>query len=154
MKCLKRNQRDIWYAKRLSETYVTDNNGLKTGERQQTYDTPVKLRMNVDPSSGSSGNAALATYGIVVDYSAKAVTDDLNCPMNEEDIVWFGIEPTRPVTRTVTRTVTEEADGEEVQTEVTEEVTEDVPVPHNYKVLRRIPSLNSLTYYLKEVDLS
>lgn len=154
MKCLRRNKRDIWYAKRLSETYVTDNNGLKTGEKQQTYDAPVKLRMNVDPSSGATQNAKLEAYGIVTDYSAKAVTDDLNCPMAEDDIVWFGIEPTRPVTRTVTRTVTETVEGEEVTREITEEVTVDVPVPHNYKVLRRVPSLNFLSYYLKEVDVS
>lgn len=154
MRCLKRNQRDVWYARRTGSGYVTDTNGLKTGEKAQSYGTPQKLRMNMEIVAGSNRNAALESYGIVTDYSARAVTDDLNCQMDEECIVWFGREPTQTRTRTVTRTVTETVDGEETTREITEEVTEEVPVPHNYVVVRKVPSLNSLTYHLREVEVS
>ena len=154
MKCLKRNQRDIWYANRVSDSYVTDKNGLKTGEKTQTYGTPVKARMNVEIASGGRETAVLALHGIVKEYDAKAVTDDLECAMDEECRVWFGIEPTHEETRTVTRTVTEEVEGEEVTHEVAEQETVEVPNPHNFVVIRRVPSLNAISYFLKEVNVS
>lgn len=135
MRVLARNKKDIWYANPVATTYVTDNNGLKTGEKEITYGTPVKEKMSMAISSGannlgSQGIASLEPFGIVTGYTARAVTEDLNCPMSEESHVWYGIEPTA------------EIDGETVQ------------VPHNYTVVRKAKSLNHLIYYLKEVDVS
>ena len=67
MRVLARNKKDIWYATRASASYVTDNNGLKTGEKEQTYNTPVKARMSMAISSGannlgSQGIAELEPY--------------------------------------------------------------------------------------------
>jgi hypothetical protein len=84
----------------------------------------------------------LEPFGIVTGYTARAVTEDLNCPMSEESHVWYGIEPTHTETRTST------VNGQTV----TEEV--EVPNPHNYKVVRKARSLNHLIFYLKEVDVS
>jgi len=147
MRILSRNKKDIWYANRLSDSYVTDNNGLKTGEKRQTYATPVKARMSMAISSGannlgSHGIASLEPYGIVTGYTARAVTEDLNCTMDEQSKVWYGILPTHTEQRT--RTV----NGEQV----TEDV--EVPNPHNYTVVRKAKSLNHLIFYLKEVDVS
>ena len=147
MRVLSRNKKDIWYANRLSDSYVTDNNGLKTGEKEQTYATPVKARMSMAISSGannlgSQGIASLEPYGIVTGYTARAVTEDMNCTMDEQSRVWFGILPTH--TETQTRTVNGET--------VTENV--EVPNPYNYTVVRKARSLNHLIYYLKEVDAS
>lgn len=147
MRVLARNKKDIWYANPVATSYVTDNNGLKTGEKEITYGTPVKEKMSMAISSGannlgSQGIASLEPFGIVTGYTARAVTEDLNCPMSEESHVWYGIEPTR--TMTVTKTVNGET--------VTENV--EVPVPHNYTVVRKATSLNHLIYYLKEVDVS
>ena len=147
MRILSRNKKDIWYANRLSDAYVTDNNGLKTGEKRQTYSTPVKARMSMAISSGannlgSQGIASLEPYGIVTGYTARAVTEDLNCSMDEQSKVWYGILPTHTETRT--RTVNDQT--------ITEDV--EVPNPHNYTVVRKARSLNHLIYYLKEVDVS
>ena len=79
---------------------------------------------------GSQGMAELERYGITTGYTHRAVTEDMDCPMNEESLVWYRIQPTK------------EVDGE------------IVPVPHNFKVVRRAESLNHLIYYLKEVDVS
>jgi hypothetical protein len=135
MRVLARNKKDIWYANPVSTAYVTDNNGLKTGEKEITYGTPVKEKMSMAISSGannlgSQGIASLEPFGIVTGYTARAVTEDLNCPMSEESHVWYGIEPTA------------EVNGETVQ------------VPYNYTVVRKAKSLNHLIYYLKEVDVS
>ena len=147
MRVLSRNKQDLWYANPTGTEYVVDTNNLKTGEKKTTYETPTKVRMSMAISSGannlgSQGIAELKQYGIVTGYTHRAVTEDLTCPMSEESLVWYRIAPTRTVT--VTKTV----DGQTV----TEE--QEVPVPHNFKVVRRAESLNHLIYYLKEVDVS
>lgn len=135
MRILERNKKDLWYANRISSEYVVDVHGLKTGEKTQTYAEPVKVRMSMAISSGannlgSQGIASLEPYGIVTGYTARAVTEDLNCPMNESSRVWYGIDPTSVV------------EGKTVNN------------PYNYTVVRKARSLNHLIYYLKEVDVS
>ena len=147
MRVLERNKKVLWYANPTGTSYVTDNNGLKTGEKEVAYDTPVKVRMSMAISSGannlgSQGIAELEPWGIVTGYTARAVTEDLNCPMAEDSHVWYGIEPIHTETRTTT------VNGQTT----TEEV--EVPNPHNYTVVRKATSLNHLIYYLKEVDVS
>ena len=148
MRLLARNKKDLWYANPTGTTsYVTDNNGLKTGEIEVVYDTPVKVRMSMAISSGannlgSQGIASIEPYGLVTGYTARAVTEDLNCSMEEQSHVWYGILPTHTETRTTT------VNGQTT----TEEV--EVPNPYNYTVVRKAKSLNQLIYYLKEVDVS
>ena len=155
MRVLERNKKELWFANRLSESYVTDANGLKTGEKQQNYGTPQKLKASMSISSGannlgSQGMVALDPYGLTTAYTHNAITEDMNCPLDEEALVWYERTPT--VTETRTRTVEETIDGEVTTHTITEEV--EVPVPHNFKVVRKAKSLNHLIYYLKEVDVS
>ena len=148
MRLLARNKKDLWYANHTGTTsYVTDNNGLKTGEIEVVYDTPVKVRMSMAISSGannlgSQGIASIEPYGLVTGYTARAVTEDLNCSMEEQSHVWYGILPTHTETRTTT--VNGQTQTEEVE----------VPNPYNYVVVRKAKSLNHLIYYLKEVEAS
>ena len=147
MRILSRNKKDLWYANVSASSYVTDNNGLKTGEKEVTYTTPVKARMSMAISSGANNLgsqciASLEPYGLVTGYTARAVTEDMNCAMDEQSLVWYGIEPTH--TESQNRTV----DGQTTTVEV------EVPNPHNYTVVRKAKSLNHLIYYLKEVDVS
>ena len=147
MRILSRNKKDLWYANPSSVSYVTDNNGLKTGEIETTFTAPVKTRMSMAISSGannlgSQGMATIEPYGLVTGYTARAVTEDLNCPMEEQSHVWYGIEPTHTESRTIT------VNGQTT----TEEV--EVPNPFNYSVVRKARSMNHLIFYLKEVDVS
>ena len=146
MRTLKRNRQPVWFAVRTGKTPVTDTNGHRSGENSQSYGTPQKAMMSWMDSSGSiglgtSGMSTLELYGIVSNYTARAMTHDMNCALDEESKVWHGIEPTRTVT--VTKTVNGET--------VTE--TQEVAVPHNYVVVRKVPSLNSISYYLREVNV-
>ena len=125
---------------------MTDANGYKTGERKITYATPTKVKMSMAISSGannlgSQGMAELERYGIATGYTHRAVTDDMDCPMGEESLVWYKIEPTRIETR------------ERIINGQRQEVQTLIPVPHNFKVVRKAQSLNHLIYYLKEVDV-
>ena len=147
MRVLERNKKDLWFANRASESYVVDANGHKTGEKEQTYGTPQKIRVSMSMSSGannlgSQGMVTLDPYGITTAYTHNAVTEDMNCPLDEEAIVWYEREPY--ITEIRTKTVNGETVTEEVQ----------IPVPHNFKVVRKAKSLNHLIYYLREVDVS
>ena len=147
MRVLSRNKKELWYANRSSESYVVDSNNLKTGEKRQSYGTPVKMKASMSISSGannlgSQGMVALDPWGLTTAYTHNAITEDMNCPLDEEALVWYERTPTRTVTTTKT------VNGETV----TEEV--EVPVPHNFVVVRKAVSLNHLIYYLKEVDVS
>ena len=147
MRVLARNKEYLWFSNPTGESYATDANGYKTGERTITYGQPTKAKMSMAISSGannlgSQGMAELERYGIITGYTHRAVTEDMNCAMNEESLVWYKINPTNTVT--VTKTVNGET--------VTEE--QEVPVPHNFKVVRKAVSLNHVIYYLKEVDVT
>ena len=147
MRLLARNKQTICYANPSGSTWVTDSNGLKTGEKSITYGTVKSARMSVAISSGannlgSQGMAELERYGIATGYTHRATTEDMNCDMGEESIVWFGV----PYERTVR---TEQMVNGEMQTiETTEQL------PHNFQVVRKARSLNHLIFYLKEVDVS
>lgn len=146
MHVLERNKEYLWYANPTGEEYVTDANGYKTGERKITYATPTKVKMSIAISSGannlgSQGMAELERYGIATGYTHRAVTDDMDCQMGEESLVWYKIEPTRIETR------------ERIINGQRQEVQTLIPVPHNFKVVRKAQSLNHLIYYLKEVDV-
>lgn len=147
MRLLARNKQTLWFANPASSTYCTDSNGLKTGEKQITYGTPKSARMSIAISSGannlgSQGMAELERYGIQTGYTHRATTEDMNCEMGEESIVWLGI----PHERTVETQVV--VDGQ-TQTVETTELT-----PFNFRIVRKAKSLNHLIYYLKEVDAS
>ena len=146
MRILGRNKKSLWYANVTGSSYATDGNGFKTGEKIITYGTPVEVKMSMAISSGannlgSQGMATVEPYGITTGYTHRAVTEDLNCPMDEESKVWYGRTPTE--TRDVQKTV----NGETVT------VKETVQIPHNFVVVRKSASLNHLIYYLKEVDV-
>ena len=136
MRVLARNKQDIWFDNRIKNAtvMVEDRNGNKTGEKEQAYTEPVKARMSMAISSGannlgSQGMVTLDPYGITTAYTHKAITEDMTCTMDEESRVWYGIEPTEIVNE------------------------QEVPVPHNFKVVRKAKSLNHLIFYLKEVDV-
>ena len=93
MRNLERNKCQIWFANRLTDEYVLDNNGLKTGEKRQTYGDPVSAMMHIGIAQG---NATLNAYGLTTDYTHTAITEDKNCQMDEESIVWCGIPTSEP----------------------------------------------------------
>ena len=147
MRLLSRNKQTLWFANPSESAYVVDDNGLKTGEKTITYGTPKSARMSIAISSGannlgSQGMAELERYGIVTGYTHRATTEDLNCEMGEESIVWYGV----PHERTVQ---TQQLVNGEMQTVETTEL-----LPFNFKIVRKAKSLNHLIYYLKEVDVS
>ena len=123
MKALSQNKQTIYY-KLLGGVSDVEIGGLKTGEKQKDYTTLTQARMNV---SAARGTADVEQFGVTDNYDRTLVTDDMNCPIDEQSILWIGIDPYS-------------ATGEEV--------------PHNYKVVRVARSLNSVMYAIRKVTVS
>lgn len=131
LKILNRNKKTIWYANPTTLTPVLDSYGLRTGTNNLAYENPRMKRMSVSVSSGannlgSQGMAELNPYGITSAYTHRMTTDDMNCDITEESIVWYRKQPGETATE----------------------------VPHNFKVVRISRSDNHITYYIKEADVS
>lgn len=95
MHTLSRNKRKFWYALYTGKTATVDANGDATGEYEITYGTPVQINAYVSPKRGSTINAA---YGVEHNYDRKIITDNMNCPIDEQTAIWIDTEPTRTVT--------------------------------------------------------
>ena len=131
MKALARNKQTLYYALQTGLVDVTDEYGLYTGVQTPTYGTPVKAEMNISPATGKT---VLEWMGIATNYSKVLVTDDMECPITEDTILWIGIEPTT--------------------TTVVNGTSTTVNNPHNFVVSRVAKSLNSIVYGVTEVSVS
>lgn len=93
MRCLNRNKRTIYYALHIGETPNVDEYGNETGESSPAYGATTELRCNV---SSASGEEAVQAFGSFANYTRAICVADVNCPISEDTIVWFGVENTGP----------------------------------------------------------
>ncbi len=93
MRGLNKNKRLIYYALRTGETAILDEYGNETGESAPTYSDPVALYCSV---SAAQGEDAVQAFGNFTGYSRTLCVADVNCPINEDSIVWFGVQSTAP----------------------------------------------------------
>ena len=100
MHTLARNRRTFYYATYQGKQKFYDDDGRYTGETEVTYSEPTEARMNISPSLG---RAELESFGITSGYTHTIVTDDMDCPMDEYTIIWYGIPTTEKHNYVVTR---------------------------------------------------
>ena len=93
MRSLNRNKRELWYALRAGDEANLDEYGNETGESTPTYGEAMALRANV---SAATGQEAVEAFGSFTGYSRTMCVADNACPIGEDSILWFGIEPTEP----------------------------------------------------------
>lgn len=86
------NQRTIYFANHLGIADVYDENGYRTGEAQDSWTEPEKLRMNVSTVKGEVENEAFGGY---LDYSRTLFTTNMDCPIKEGSRIWFGKDPAK-----------------------------------------------------------
>lgn len=119
MMCLAQNQQKLFYALYQGKTQVLDGDGNKTGQWNISYSNPVQVYMNISPAKGTSD---IEQFGINNPYTKTLMTDDINCPISTDSILWIGNDPDTD--------------------------------PHNYVVVTVAKSINSITYAVKEVDVT
>ena len=90
MRTLNRNKQTFWYALYEGSEMLTDENDNLTGETNIIYSEPVKMRANISPATG---NSQAEQFGALDNYDKVIVTDDLNCPINEQSILFVDCEP-------------------------------------------------------------
>lgn len=93
MRALNRNKRKIYYALYTGNEVVFDEYGNETGESKPIYGDAVELRCNI---SAASGEDAVQAFGSFTNYTRSVCVSDNACPITEESIIWFGIEPSEP----------------------------------------------------------
>ena len=91
MRSLNRNKRTIYYALRTGDEVILDEYGNETGENTPTYGEAVALRANV---SAATGQEAVEAFGNFTGYSRTMCVADSACPIEEDSVIWFGVEPT------------------------------------------------------------
>lgn len=149
MKTLSRNKRPLYYATYLGKQPVYDENGLYTGAKAITYSPVVKVKMNVGVDIGTAG---LAEYGITDPFTVAIATDDTECPINLTSIVWLDQGNLSEYSEE-----TEYSEGDKAMKDGTIKQYMGgnwVAVPHTHTVLRVAASLNSVTYLVRQVEVS
>lgn len=160
MRELRINKRVLYYAQYDSKVEALDADGNYTGDVVITYGHPVEFRCNISPAKGAS---AIGMFGISFDYSKTVTTDDMSCPMNESTVVWLELPP-NIAEYSATSTYAEGTycfhDNGIFKAAAdisTAEVWNDAhwgKVPHNYVIVLVARGLWSITYALKEVEVS
>lgn len=91
MHTLARNERTFYYATYQGKTKQYDADGNYTGVTPATYSDPIEAKMNI---SAALGRAELENFGITSGYTHTIITDDMDCAMDENSIIWYGIPTT------------------------------------------------------------
>ena len=90
MRTLEINKQPMWYALYTGKTEEVDEYGNYTGVFKLNYSEPVYYPVNM---SQSRGTADVDQFGINASYDRTFVTTDMDCPIKEDSIIWFGITP-------------------------------------------------------------
>lgn len=83
-----RNKSYVYFMTYKGTSPIINSDGLRTGETLPTYNPVQEARMVVGVVTGT---AALEEFGISEGYAVKMVTDDVNCPLSVNDIVWLAM---------------------------------------------------------------
>lgn len=114
------------YASVTPETTTDEwGNSVETGESTLTYGSPVEMKANISPASGVS---MTEQFGSLDNYDKVIVTGDMNCPIDENSVLYIGITPTY-------------------------DETNQVWSPHNYVVRRVAKSINYIAIAVRKVDV-
>ena len=172
MRSQRKNKRRFWYCKYLGhrapgdiatagvaiagiteagdttedELFIVDEYGNITGEILNRYSDPIEMTANISPATGS---AQEETFGQLDNYDKVIVTTDLNCPINEQSVLFIDMEP--EFTEVSVNTVSD-ADSTVLGNDE-EESTYRLP-KFNYIVRRVAKSLNSVSIAVSKVRVS
>lgn len=146
MKTMKRNQRPFYYCLYQRKVDAVDKNGNKSGEKIRVYGEPVRMMANISQATGQTNTEQ---FGNLDNYDKVIVYEDLNCPIDENAVLFLDMEPEFTEGVTVAYTPAATLLGEptvEIQT---------IRVPkYNYIVRRVAKSLNSVSVAVRKVEIS
>lgn len=130
MRSAQRNMTPFWYRLYTSNAPITTKdewgNNVETGEYNIGYSDPVSMCANISPASGAS---ITEQFGNLDNYDKVIVTTDMDCPIDEDSILYVGITPVK-------------------------DMNTKLWSPHNYVVRRVAKSINGISIAVRKVDVS
>lgn len=93
MRSMQRSWREFYYATLVGSEPILDEYGNDTLEVRNTYGSPTLLRAVV---SANAGQEAVNVFGTLSEYNRTISYNGDTCPLNEGDIIWFGVDVTAP----------------------------------------------------------
>lgn len=162
MRMLERDKQFIYYALYKGVEEVMKD-GVYTGARKKAYEAVTEIKMPISGARTAYGFVAnvvtMDIFGMDKPYSKTAWTEDMNCPITEETIVWLNMGKLNDYSAESSYEVGDKViyDGKIYQCVSACSVIEFDPscwaeVPHNHIVTGISVSPNSIGYALKEVD--
>lgn len=124
MKIMERNKQPFWYMLYDRAEAVVDEYGNESGEKKIFYKEAVLFKANI---SAAGGTAQMEQFGNLSNYDKVIVTDDVNCPIDENTVLFVDKKP---------------------------EYKEDGSPVYDYIVMRVAKSLNSRSYAIQQVSVS
>lgn len=85
MRLLKKNERPFYYALYNGSEMLQSEAGNYTGEKAVQYSKPVKKMGNI---SAVTGESVVAEFGTYEDYSKVILITDMECPIDENSVLW------------------------------------------------------------------
>lgn len=144
MKTLSRNKRPFYYCLYSSQSAQYDEYGNETGEPRIIYGDAVQMYANISQATGQSNTEQ---FGNLESYDKVIVSDDLNCPIDENSVLFIDKAP-------------EYGEGVIIGYKESQTVLGD-PTPIIYKpplfdyiVVRVAKSLNSVSIAVRKVKVS
>lgn len=161
MRTANRNKRTIYYCLYRDKAELTDEWGNASGEFAPTYDNALSMSANVSPATG---NSQTEQFGNLDDYDKVIVTSWMDCPIDENTVLFIDKNPEYATVTVVVPTQTtndseEETDNEtddsEEEQEEPEPVTMTISTPvYDYRVRRVAKSLNHISIAVSKVKVS
>ena len=143
---MKRNRSQLYYCTirkdddgKVMTRKVVDENGNYTGESIVLYNDPVRMHANV---SWATGQSNIEQFGNLENYDKVIVTSDVDCPIDENSVLFIDKEP--EYTSVITHVPSAVTATEE---------TVSVPV-FDYIVRRVAKSINSVSIAVRKVTVS
>lgn len=139
MRTLKRNHRSFYYCLYKEEIPILDEYGNETGQTIVVYEDEVELSANISQATGQSNTEQ---FGNLENYDKVIVTDWIDCPIDENSVLFIDKEP-------------EWKDAEYNKKTAITVTGETVKVPvYDYTVRRVAKSLNSISIAVRKVKVS
>ena len=124
MRTMRINKRPLYYCLYADKEEIVDEYGNLSGESRVTYADPVQMLANISQATGQSNTEQ---FGNLENYDKVIVTDDLNCPIDENSVLFIDKEP---------------------------EYSLDGDPMYDYTVRRVAKSLNSVSIAVRKVNVS
>jgi len=128
------------------EQYIVDQYGNMTGELLTEYSRPAELMANISPATG---NSQADTFGQLDNYDKVIVTSWMDCPINEQTVLFIDMTPEFDVFDVDVLNNDVAVEGEEPPP-VSKTITVTIP-RYNYVVRRVAKSLNYIAYAVQKV---